>query len=136
VSTAKQVDQKSGATTNAAPDLPALNATITAIDGKVVNATVPLSRRSLSAGVESKISRRNNSDYEMVFWGTGTDLEDRDASIEGTFYLTYTLVDNSTYSIDQCLDYCDSIPECGEWFTNKLEQNLRSQQVLFSVRQP
>ncbi|KAF9067195.1 hypothetical protein BDP27DRAFT_1423075 [Rhodocollybia butyracea] len=112
VSTAKQVNQKSGATTDAAPDLPVLNTTITAIDGEVVNATVPLSRRSLSADAKSKLSRRNNSNYEMVFWGTGTESEDRDASIEGTFYLTYSLVDNSTYSIDQCLDYCDSIPEC------------------------
>ncbi|KAF8147366.1 hypothetical protein K438DRAFT_2090621 [Mycena galopus ATCC 62051] len=34
-----------------------------------------------------------------------------DASIEGTAYMTYTVVDNSTY-IQACLDYCAGIEGC------------------------
>ncbi|KAE9403666.1 hypothetical protein BT96DRAFT_964469 [Gymnopus androsaceus JB14] len=100
-----------GATANTPPNAPAANTTITAVDGNLVNGTVPTSttRRSLA---QTQLSRRNDSNYELAFWGTGTDPEDRDASIMGTAYLTYTVVDNSTYNIDDCLAFCDSVPGC------------------------
>ena len=37
----------------------------------------------------------------------GTGPSDRNAAVEGTVYLTYTLVPNATYNVDTCLDYCD-----------------------------
>jgi hypothetical protein len=52
----------------------------------------------------------------MVFSGTGDSPADRDASIEGTAYLTHTLVGNATYDggLEQCLVWCDGIEGCGE----------------------
>ncbi|KAJ3877108.1 hypothetical protein F5051DRAFT_409571 [Lentinula edodes] len=114
-STALQVDQKAGATGDAPPDQPVANTTVTAVDGNLVNATIPTpaSRRDLDArGSESHLTRRNNSNYELVFWGTGTGPNDRDAAIEGTAYLTYTVVSNTTYDIDDCLAFCDSVEDC------------------------
>ncbi|KAJ3985590.1 hypothetical protein F5890DRAFT_1120822 [Lentinula detonsa] len=113
VSTAFQVDQKSGASTDAPPNLPASNTTVTAIDGEVVNATVPASRRSLSfAVVDNQILQRGGSDYTQVFAGTGTNRQDRDAAIMGTSYLTYTLVNNATYNVADCLAFCDATAGC------------------------
>ncbi|KXN92682.1 hypothetical protein AN958_00352 [Leucoagaricus sp. SymC.cos] len=37
---------------------------------------------------------------------------DRDGSIEGTAYLTYTVVSNLTYSVDDCLRFCDRVDGC------------------------
>jgi hypothetical protein len=112
-STAHQVDQKSGAAADAPPDQPVTNTTVTALDGSIVNDTITTaaasSRRSLP---ESNLRRRNNSNYELVFWGTGTGFNDRDAAIEGTAYLTYTVVSNATYDIDDCLAFCDSVEDC------------------------
>ncbi|GAW10556.1 fruit-body specific protein a [Lentinula edodes] len=110
-STAFRVNQKSGATTNAPPNLPAANTTVTAVDGDMV---IPVSRRSLSSirTIDNDMSRRTNSDYEQVFGGTGTESEDRDAAIIGTAYLTYTLVSNSTYNVGDCLAFCDATAGC------------------------
>jgi hypothetical protein len=110
VSTAKIVDQKGGATGD--PDQPIPSTAVTAVDGQLTpdgtSGSTSTSRRR-STG----ISRRAPSDYELVFSGTGTGPNDRDASIEGTAYLTFTLVDNSTYNVDACLAFCDSVQYCG-----------------------
>ncbi|KAJ4487605.1 hypothetical protein J3R30DRAFT_3654104 [Lentinula aciculospora] len=112
-STAHQVNQKAGAPPDAPPNQPVSNTTLTALDGDLVNATIPVSRRGLSdSASQSHLMRRNNSNYELVFWGTGTGPDDRDASIEGTAYLTYTVVSNATYDIDDCLAQCDSVSGC------------------------
>ncbi|KIK63221.1 hypothetical protein GYMLUDRAFT_486395 [Collybiopsis luxurians FD-317 M1] len=111
-STALQVDQKSGVTTELLPNLPPANTTVTAVDGSLLNATIPASRRTVALPLKRKVSRRSSSEYELVFWGTGTDSDDRDASIVGTAYLTYTLVNNSTYNIQDCLEFCDNTPGC------------------------
>ncbi|KAG5641001.1 hypothetical protein DXG03_006433, partial [Asterophora parasitica] len=50
--------------------------------------------------------------YTPVFKGAGTGEDDRDASIEGTGYLTYTVMNNATYNIKGCLDFCTSINRC------------------------
>ncbi|KAJ3838677.1 hypothetical protein F5878DRAFT_582944 [Lentinula raphanica] len=111
VSTAFQVDQKTGANANVPPNQPVANTTITAIDGRVENATISSSRRSLSIRGNPSL-RRQVSDYEEVFAGTGTGAGDRDAAVVGTAYLTYTLVNNATYNVADCLAFCDATPDC------------------------
>jgi len=107
VSTVNIVDQKAGATGD--PDQPIPDTAITAVDGQLTNGT---SSRRRSTGY----SRRSASDYDLVFSGTGTGPNDRDGSIEGTAYLTFTLVPNSTYNVDACLAFCDSVELCGSLF--------------------
>lgn len=41
-------------------------------------------------------------------------LTDRDGSIEGTAFLTYTVVPNITYSVDACLSFCNRVEGCGK----------------------
>ncbi|KAF5365183.1 hypothetical protein D9758_005340 [Tetrapyrgos nigripes] len=105
VSTASLVDQKSGPSLREPPNLPSPETAITAIDNTLVKTTVTSvtnTRRSLV--------KRSPSDYVQVF--EGKQKASRDGSIEGTGYLTYTLVDNSTYNVDQCLDFCDHTKDC------------------------
>jgi hypothetical protein len=107
-STANLVDQKSGAAGDVDPNPPVPPVTVTAVDGTLTNTTV--TRRSTPA---TGLFRRDASDYELVFSGSGTGPTDRDASIEGTAYLTFTLVPNSTYNVNACLDFCSSVETCG-----------------------
>jgi hypothetical protein len=106
ISTALIVDQKSGPADDAPPDLPPPPTTVTAVDGQLTNETISTNatRRSLN--------RRLLDGYDVVFEGTGTGPSDRDASIQGTAYLTYTLVPNNTYNVDDCLRFCDSVTGC------------------------
>ncbi|PPQ82096.1 hypothetical protein CVT25_014342 [Psilocybe cyanescens] len=107
--TAAIVDQKSGATGE--PDQPIPDTAITAVDGQLTAAgsSDPSTRRSLPGNT---FVSRSPSDYETVFTGTGVGPTDRDASIEGTAYLTFTLVNNATYNINDCLAFCDSVEQC------------------------
>ena len=112
VATASDVDQKSGAAVDTPPNQPVANTTLTAVDGSLTTAGSggdSPSRRSFS-----KRSTRRSSDYELVFSGTGTGPHDRDAAIEGTAYLTYSLVSNATYDVDDCLSKCDQVDTCGK----------------------
>ncbi|KIJ50323.1 hypothetical protein M422DRAFT_245576 [Sphaerobolus stellatus SS14] len=104
------VDQKAGVPVDAAPNLPVAETVVTAVDGQLTSAGTS-SKRSL-ASRSFATRKRAPSDYEQIFNGTGTDPSDRDASIEGTAYLTYTVVPNSTYNIDACLDFCDRVDGC------------------------
>ncbi|KAF7760329.1 hypothetical protein Agabi119p4_11005 [Agaricus bisporus var. burnettii] len=106
ISTARIVDQKAGATGDAPPGQAPPPTTVTAVDGKLIQDFVPLSptRRSLFP--------RLLDGYDVVFQGTGMGPTDRDASIEGTAYLTYTVVPNNTYSVDDCLRFCDRVTGC------------------------
>ncbi|KAF8175126.1 hypothetical protein BJ912DRAFT_38754 [Pholiota molesta] len=106
-STANIVDQKSGAAGDVDPNPPVPPVTVTAVDGTLTNTTV--TRRSTPA---TGLFRRDASEYELVFSGSGTGPTDRDASIEGTAYLTFTLVPNSTYNVNACLDFCSSVETC------------------------
>ncbi|KAJ7588431.1 hypothetical protein C8J56DRAFT_747677, partial [Mycena floridula] len=115
VKTTSIVDQKdSAAGSTVPPKIPPV--TVTAVDDQLTNQTVNSMHRELSRhtipGCFTNIVKQARSDYATVFTGTGTGLDDRDGSIEGTAYLTFTLVDNSTYNIDACLTQCDSIPQC------------------------
>ncbi|KAJ7589536.1 hypothetical protein C8J56DRAFT_1076194 [Mycena floridula] len=106
VKTASIIDQKDGATgSTVPPEIPPV--TVTAVD----STRRELSRHTIP-GRFANVVKRARSDYTTVFTGTGTGLDDRDGLIEGTAYLTFTLVDNSTYNIDACLAQCDSIPQC------------------------
>ncbi|KJA20046.1 hypothetical protein HYPSUDRAFT_68822 [Hypholoma sublateritium FD-334 SS-4] len=58
------------------------------------------------------ISARSTSSYTLVFPGTGTGPTDRDGSIQGSGYLTYTVVSNATYNVAACLQFCDSVSGC------------------------
>lgn len=99
--TARVVDQKSGAGSDARPDMPVANTSVTAVDGQVVgNGT----------GSGTVLVKRDAGAYEQVFAG----LMGRDAAVQGTAYLTYTLVNNATYDVDDCLAFCDRTPGCGE----------------------
>lgn len=106
------MDQKTNTTGDAPPDQPIADTVITAIDGQITGAGTD-TRRSFLEHSEGFV-KRSPSDYELVFSGTGTDPEDRDASIEGTAYLTYTLVSNATYGVDECLAKCDQVEICGK----------------------
>ena len=113
VSTVYNVDQKSGAGVDTPPNQPVADTTLTAVDGSLTTAGSDgdsPSRRSFSEQL-----RRQPSDYELVFSGTGTGPNDRDASIEGTAYLTYSLVSNATYNVNDCLKRCDQVNSCGKF---------------------
>ncbi|KAJ8073755.1 hypothetical protein PM082_012033 [Marasmius tenuissimus] len=118
VSTAAEVNQTGGDTGNAPPNLPPPETAVTAIDGNVLDNSVPISstnfaRRGFPLNrSEARGVKRTNPGYKQVFAGTGTSLTDRDGSIQGTAYLTYTVVPNNTYSIDECLAFCDRVTEC------------------------
>jgi len=114
VDTANIVQQKGGATGE--PDQPIPATAITAVDGQLTDAgSVSGSSNVTSRSTPSAMYRRDASDYDLVFGGTGVAATSRDASIEGTAYLTYTLVSNSTYNVNDCLAFCDSVKECGTY---------------------
>ncbi|KAJ7209444.1 hypothetical protein C8J57DRAFT_1608882, partial [Mycena rebaudengoi] len=91
--TVKQVNQKSGAPDDEAPDADIPPTGVTAIDGVLTSSTVADVTGFASA------HRRLPSDQH-------------DASVEGTAYLTYTLVPNSTYNVDACLAWAATIDGC------------------------
>lgn len=102
------VNQKSGAPVDALPNQPIPATSVTVVDGSQTNTTV--SKR----GERVLYNKRDINDYTTIFTGSGTGPNDRDASIEGTAYLTYTLVSNDTYNVNDCLRYCDSVQGCGK----------------------
>ena len=123
--TANNVDQKSSAVGDAPPDQPVNATTVTAVDGDITAAGTNSTTRRRSFLPRSKgLTRRDPSDYTLVFSGTGTDPSDRDASIEGTAYLTYTLVSNATYDVDDCLSACDQVETCGKYQLSSFISNL------------
>ncbi|KAF8630319.1 hypothetical protein AX15_002992 [Amanita polypyramis BW_CC] len=103
---ASQINQKSGAPADAPPNQPVPGTAVTAVDGVQTTNTTATKRE------ESGLQKRSLSDFQLVFSGGNTGPSDRDASIEGTAYLTYTVVPNNTYNVDACLQYCDSVQNC------------------------
>ncbi|KAJ6534234.1 hypothetical protein B0H19DRAFT_1185596 [Mycena capillaripes] len=109
--TANQVDQKNCPPVDAPPSTDVPPTTVTAVDGTLTNSTVA----DASSGSSSR--RRNigrfgkrQSDYKEVF--SPLPPGQHDASIQGTAYLTYTLVPNSTYSVQACTDWCSTVDSC------------------------
>lgn len=124
MSTVQVVEQKAGATGDAPPNQPVPETVVTAVDGQVVDdqgakstdvnkAISAFSAKSAKVKKSVSLAQRTNSAYEQVFAGTGTQSTDRDGSIEGTAYLTYTVVSNATYNVDACLDFCSRVDGCG-----------------------
>lgn len=113
-SAALAVNQKGGAT--GAPNQPVSNVAVTGSDGVIYTKKQTVSTasvESLRRDVDQPL-RRSTSDYNQVFAGNGASSSSpHDASIEGTAYLTYTVINNSTYNVATCLDFCSSISTCG-----------------------
>ncbi|KAF7360876.1 hypothetical protein MSAN_01117200 [Mycena sanguinolenta] len=106
--TANQVDQKSGVPLNAPPNLDVPPTMVTAVDGKLTNTTIP-ALSALSSEDRRDIQLRQ-SGYQNIFQGLPPNQHD--AAIEGTAYLTYTVVNNATYNIQACTDWCNTIEGC------------------------
>lgn len=121
LSTARIVDQKRGANDRSSPGLPAPKTPITAIDGKLTKFGFSSASQNLD---NTTVFKRAHSAYDQVFAGTGTGFNDRDASIMGTAFLTYTVVSNATYDVDACLDFCDRVTGCGMFQALHLENLL------------
>ena len=102
------VNQKSGPLVDAPPNQPVPATSVTVVNDLRTNTT--LSKRGESA----LYNERDIYDYIMVFTGSGTGPNDRDAAIDGIAYLTYTLVSNDTYNVKDCLQFCDSVQGCGK----------------------
>ncbi|TFK32624.1 hypothetical protein BDQ12DRAFT_771726, partial [Crucibulum laeve] len=110
-STVDAVDQKVSVPIDAPPNQPVAETVVTAVDGQLTSAGTAATRRSFEFTSEH-FTKRSASDYDLVFSGTGTGPNDRDGSIQGTAYLTYTVVSNSTYNVDDCLAFCDRVDQC------------------------
>ncbi|KAJ7230152.1 hypothetical protein GGX14DRAFT_553638 [Mycena pura] len=94
---------------------------VTAVDGTLTNATVADvagtgSTRSRDAS-PSVVGARG---YEEVF-GDAPPRQACAMSTQGTVYLTYTVVNNATYNIQACLDFCDQVDGCGTYVTVVVE---------------
>lgn len=100
---------------------------VTAVDGELLPPVS--STTSRRAFVPGALDRRSPDKYTLVFNGTGTDPDDRDASIRGTGYLTFTTVDNSTYNIDACLSFCNSISTCGRLLLTVTSRSVVNENV-------
>lgn len=113
--TVKQVNQKSGAPDDEAPDADIPPTGVTAIDGVLTSSTVAdvtgfaSAHRRRPRHYFGRFDRRQ-SGFEEIFAGLPADQHD--ASVEGTAYLTYTLVPNSTYNVDACLAWAATIDGC------------------------
>ncbi|TFK18627.1 hypothetical protein FA15DRAFT_689757 [Coprinopsis marcescibilis] len=110
VSVVRNVNQKGGAAPDDLPNQEVAETIVTAVDGRVTESGPSSSEKS--SELKTPAIRRALEDYRVLFWGTGVQSEDRDASVEGTAYLTHTLVPNTTYNVEACLDYCSSVEGC------------------------
>ncbi|KAJ7782055.1 hypothetical protein DFH07DRAFT_901039 [Mycena maculata] len=108
VQTAQMVNQKSGATDGTPPDLPQDPTQVTAVDGLIMVSNISNSN-STDVPVH-RAGKRAPSDYALVFNGNNT----YDAAVQGTAYLTYTLVSNASYAegLAESFTFCDNTPGC------------------------
>ncbi|KAF8142865.1 hypothetical protein K438DRAFT_1768600 [Mycena galopus ATCC 62051] len=109
VQTATQVTQKTAPPADTPPNAVVPPTLVTAIDGTLTNSTVA----DVSSSTPTRRRRRfgkRQAGYEKIFDGLPADQHD--ASIEGTAYLTYTVVSNATYNVQACLDWCTTIQGC------------------------
>ncbi|KAF7333122.1 hypothetical protein MVEN_02377600 [Mycena venus] len=117
VQAANQVDQKQAAPADAPPNVDVPPTSVTAIDGTITNTTIADVSASNST-FRRELGRRRNigrfgkrqSGFEKVF--DGLPAGQHDASIEGTAYLTYTVVNNATYNVKACTDWCTTVKGC------------------------
>ncbi|KAJ7090514.1 hypothetical protein C8R44DRAFT_990715 [Mycena epipterygia] len=116
---AGQVNQKTGPAPDAAPNADVSPTTVTALDGTLTNTTIAdASAANSTSRRRNKTRRRRNigrfgkreDGFKEIF--SPLPANQHDASIEGTAYLTYTVVPNSTYNVDACLNWCAGIDGC------------------------
>ncbi|KAK7017672.1 hypothetical protein R3P38DRAFT_3559890 [Favolaschia claudopus] len=110
-----EVDQKTAPPIDAEPDINIAPTIVTAIDGTITNSTVdavaPPTDQSGSRKKRGRnFGRRAAPKFEKIF--DGLPQGQHDASVEGTAYLTYTVVNNATYNVQACLDWCAGINGC------------------------
>ncbi|KAJ7827813.1 hypothetical protein B0H14DRAFT_3720112 [Mycena olivaceomarginata] len=123
VDTASQVDQKTAPPVDTPPNAAVAPTVVTAVDGTVTNTTIAdisstSSHRRRHHQIARKFGRaagdgfgkRQAGKFEKVFDGLPADQHD--ASIQGTAYLTYTVVNNATYNVQGCLDWCANVKGC------------------------
>ncbi|KAJ7698061.1 hypothetical protein B0H17DRAFT_1197044 [Mycena rosella] len=111
--TASQVNQKSSAPIDAPPNADVAATTVTAVDGTVTDGNTTIAAASAGNSTRRRdVGRfgKRQSGFEQVF--AGLPAGQHDASIEGTAYLTYTVVNNATYNVDACLAWAATIPNC------------------------
>ncbi|KAJ7227727.1 hypothetical protein B0H12DRAFT_238906 [Mycena haematopus] len=109
--TVGQVNQKTAAPIDTPPDADVPPTSVTAIDGTVTNATIAdVSAANSTRRRDTGRLGKRQSGFKKLFDGLA--VGQHDASIEGTAYLTYTVVDNSTYNVQACLDWCTTIEGC------------------------
>lgn len=125
VSTAHRVFQKQSAPSTAPPDLPVSPTALTALDGVIQDSAHAVSKRAKALEWPSRkflrFARRIRGKklqfggFKKIFGGTGTALGDRDASIEGTAYLTFTTIHDERYedAAETCIKWCAGIEKCG-----------------------
>ncbi|KAJ7097179.1 hypothetical protein B0H15DRAFT_797884 [Mycena belliarum] len=111
VETAGQVDQKSGAPIDMPPDAAVPPTAVTAVDGTLTNATIA-DVNAANTTRRRDIGRfgKRTPEFEQVF--APLSASEHDGSIQGTAYLTYTVVNNATYNVQACLDWCATVNGC------------------------
>ncbi|KAJ7444465.1 hypothetical protein FB451DRAFT_1434334 [Mycena latifolia] len=109
VQTAGQVDQKGGAASDAAPNTDVPPTTVTALDGTVTNTTIADATNSARRRDVGRFGKRQ-ANFKQVF--APLPAGQHDGSIQGTAYLTYTVVNNATYNVQACLNWCAGIDGC------------------------
>jgi len=85
---------------------------VTAVDGTLTNSTIAEASTGNSTRRRRDIGRFGKRDDGFKELFSPLPAGQHDASIEGTAYLTYTVVPNSTYNIDACLNFCAGIEGC------------------------
>ncbi|KAJ7170497.1 hypothetical protein C8R43DRAFT_1085448 [Mycena crocata] len=108
VQTAGVVDQKAGAPADdTLPGLPQSPTMLTALDGEIILSSI---FDSNSTTLPRGLGKRDLSDYELIFNGSAGP----DAAVQGTAYLTFTVVSNASYAqgLAECLDFCDKTIGC------------------------
>ncbi|KAJ3716199.1 hypothetical protein C8R42DRAFT_725386 [Lentinula raphanica] len=99
-------------TTKTPHDLPPIGTIATTLNGKAVDPILLVLRNPSIRTTESQLRQRPASEYVQIFSGSGTSSEDRDAAVIGAAYLTHTLLNGSTYDVDECLHFCDFTSGC------------------------
>ncbi|KAJ7486762.1 hypothetical protein FB451DRAFT_1391650 [Mycena latifolia] len=107
--TAGQVDQKSGPAPDAAPNADVPPTVVTALDGTLTNTTIANAASGTRRRDVGRFGKRQ-ANFVEVF--APLPAGQHDGSIEGTAYLTYTVVNNATYNVQACLDWCAGIDGC------------------------
>ncbi|KAJ7848457.1 hypothetical protein B0H14DRAFT_2582980 [Mycena olivaceomarginata] len=109
VQTVDRVDQKTSAPVDAPPNLDVAPTMVTAVDGEIMNTTIATTNSESRRDIERFIKPRK-SGFKKIF--DGLPAAQKDASIQGTAYLTHTVVNNATYNVKACTDWCTTVEGC------------------------